>query len=256
MPIGCFAGFVIDMNKILLIGSSLLFAVVILLILKGFRLSTKAKIGFIYLHLISLFFPFVLLTTEAGCGLACMPCGNSLASLAVLALPTTLVFSTIASFFVIPGFYMFFNRRAETENGHIIKFTKKHSRRMSMKMPKIYIFDDAKPVAFSFKSFKLMMFLSVGLIDILSKKELEAVILHELGHLKRKASVLTTSVSLVRFFSPLSLVLRFNHDSGKEEVYADRFAVRVQGTDKYLRSAKRKMDEFEKENRLLSSKLA
>lgn len=246
MIMGCFAGFVIDADKMLLIAGSVLLAVITLLILKKFTLSTKAKVGLIYGHLILAFFPFVVLTTNAACGIACMPCASNLASLVALAFPTTLLFSTIAAFFVIPGFYMFFSRKSETENIYIIKFVRFYSRKLKIKNPKTYIIDNANPVAFSFKSFKSMVFLSAGLMDLLNKRELEAVILHELGHLKRKASVLTMSFSLFRMFSPFSLLARFHHDSDEEELYADKFATKLQKTDRYLKSAKRKIDEFER----------
>lgn len=246
--IGCFAGFVIDSDKLLLMGGSVSLAVITLLILKSLRLSTKSKLALIYAHLVFLFFPFVVLTTNAACGVACMPCGNNVASLVALALPTTFLASTVAGFFVIPGFYMFFSRKAETGNTQIMRFIRYHSRRMKLKMSKVYILDSANPIAFSFKSFKSMIFISAGLMDLLGKKELEAVILHELGHIKRKASVLTMSFSLLRFFSPLSLISRFHHDSDTEEIHADRAAIRIQKTDKYLKSAKRKMDAFEKES--------
>ncbi len=245
MILGCFAGFVIDADKLLLMASSFSFAIITLLILSKFKLSTKAKVGLIYSHLISLFFPFVVLTTTAACSVGCMPCANNLANLVALALPTTLLLSTIASFFVIPGFYMFFNKKAEIKNTHLLKFVKEYSARIKIHIPKVYIIDNANPIAFSFRSFKPMIFVSAGLTELLNKKEIEAVLLHELGHLKRKASVLTMSVSILRFFSPLSLLARFHHDSNAEEAYADKFAIRAQKTDRYIRSAKRKIDEFE-----------
>jgi len=245
MVMGCFAGLVIDADKMLLIASSASLAVVTLLALKKFSLSTKAKVGLIYGHLIFAFFPFVVLTTDAACGIACMPCANNLANLIALAFPTTLLFGTMAAFFVIPGFYMFFSRKFETGNAHITRFVGRYSRNIGIKKPKVYIIDNANPVAFSFKSFKSMMFLSAGLIDMLGKKELEAVILHELGHLKRKASVLSMSFSLFRIFSPLSLLARFHHDVDGEELYADGFAAKLQKTERHLKSAKRKIDEFE-----------
>lgn len=244
--IGCFAGFVIDADKLLLMASSLSFAIIMLLVLRKFKLSTKAKVGLIYGHLILLFFPFAILTTNVACGVGCMPCANNLANLVALALPTTLLLSTIAGFFFIPGFYMFFNKKAEIKNSHVLRFVNVHLKRMRIKMPKLYIIDSANPIAFSFRSFKSMIFVSAGLMDLLNKKEVEAVILHELCHIKRKASVLTMSVSLLRFFSPLSLIARFHYESDQEEIHADKFAIRLQKTDKYLKSAKRKIDEFER----------
>ena len=72
MVMGCFAGLVIDADKMLLIASSASLAVVTLLALKKFGLSTKAKVGLIYGHLIFVSLPFVVLTTDAACGIACM----------------------------------------------------------------------------------------------------------------------------------------------------------------------------------------
>ncbi len=246
MILGCFAGFVIDADKLLLIAGSVSFAIITLLLLRKTGFSAKAKVGLIYGHLMFLFFPFAVLTTDIACGVACMSCANNITNLIALAFPTTLLISTAVAFFVIPGFYMFFSRKSETGNARIMKFNQFHAKKMKIKMPKIYIIDNANPVAFSFKSFKPMMFLSAGLLDLLDKKELEAVILHELAHLKRKASVLTTSLSILRMFSPLSLLARFHYDSNKEEAYADKFAIRVQKTGKHLNSAKRKIDEFER----------
>lgn len=245
MILGCFAGFAIDADKLLLISSSILFAIITLLVLKKFRLSTKFKLGIIYGHLIFLFFPFAVLTTDVACGVACMPCANNIGNLVALALPTTFLLSSIAGFFIIPGFYMFFSKKTEAENVHILGFVKKYASRMKLKMPKTYIIDNANPVAFSFKSFKSLMFISAGLIDMLNKKELESVILHELGHIKRHASVLKMSVSLLRLFSPLSLIARFHHDADEEEVYADNIAAKLQKTKRYINSSKRKIDAFE-----------
>lgn len=84
MFLGCFAGFVIDADKLLLMSSSVLLAIITLIMLKKFALSTKFKVGLIYGHLIFLFFPFVLLTTEVTCGAACMPCGDTLSSLSLI----------------------------------------------------------------------------------------------------------------------------------------------------------------------------
>ena len=179
-----------------------------------------------------------------------MPCANNLGSLIALALPTTLLISTAAGFFIIPGFYMFFNKKTKAENFHILEFVKEYTSRMKLRLPKIYITDNANPVAFSFKSFKSMMFISAGLIDVLNKKELEAVILHELGHIKSQASLLKMSVSLLRLFSPLSLIARFHHDTDEEEIYADKIANRLQKTNRYINSAKRKIDAFERAKQL------
>src|SRR3989338_5858302 len=101
MTIGCFAGFVIDYEKMFLIGASLFFAVVMLLAMRKTH-STKYRIAMIYAHLSFLFFPFTIFTTDLACGAMCAPCGGTdMLGIALLALPTTLVFSTVAGFVLI-----------------------------------------------------------------------------------------------------------------------------------------------------------
>ena len=74
---------------------------------------------------------------------------------------------------------------------------------------------------------------------------MKAVLLHELAHLKNKSSIAKYSDTLLRMFSPISLLLRFHHDNTMEEKRADNFVIEIQRTDKHLKSAKRKIDEFE-----------
>ena len=246
MAVGCFAGLAVHTDKTPLVIASLSLAVAALVLLKKFKFSTKTRVGLIYLHLIFLFFPFVLMATAASCDITCLPCSGDFTKLIILTLPTTLIASTIAGFFLIPGIYMLFSKKSETENKSIRNFVMTYALGMYLKMPKIYILDNVTPIAFSFKSFRPMIFLAAGLLDILNKKEIEAVLLHELAHLKRRDSLLTFSTSLMRFFSPLSLLARFHYDSYNEEKHADKFAAKIQGTEKYLKSTKGKIDIFER----------
>lgn len=244
MTIGCFAGFMIDLDKTMLTIFALSFAVIFLYAIKNFSLSTKMKVGLIYGHLTLLFFPFVLFTTNFACGAMCMPCyADDAAAMISYSLPSALILATIAGFVVIPAFYTFSNKR-RMKNREIISFVKNYSGRLRIKAPKIYVMDKAKPVAFSFKSFRSAIFISVGMLDVLNKKEIQAVLLHEMAHIKQKSSVLKFSSSILRTFSPLSLLARFHHDTGKEEKEADRFAIHVQGTSRYIASAQRKIKTY------------
>jgi len=229
--LGCFQ-FYIEPEKLYISLFSLAAAILSLLGLRKLHLSTKAKISLIYSHLFFLSFPFVLLTTNVACGAACMPCYNDLSILIGYALPGTIAIATIAGFFVIPGFYIYKSRKIVIRNGFVFDFVKKHSEKM--KMPNLYLFDSAKPSAFSFRSFKSAIFLSAGLFDIMNKKETEAVILHELYHIKKSSSAM-------KFSSLFLKIYPFSFNMKKEEAEADNFAISRQGTDKYLKSAKRKM---------------
>ncbi|MBI4895039.1 MAG: M48 family metalloprotease [Candidatus Aenigmarchaeota archaeon] len=247
MIIGCLAGIPLESDKLILMGFSLIIAVATFIPLKKFNLSTKSKVALIYGHIIAILFPIVLFTTNVLCGTGCMPCYNNMYSLIALSLPTTLIIGTVISLFVIPGIYIVYYKKSVLENIQINKFVENQSKRLKITKPEIYTVNTANPLAFSFRSFKSGIFLSAGLLDILKKREVEAVILHELGHIKRKASLLTSSISILKFFTPFSLLARFHYDSYKEEKYADSFAIRKQKSSKWLKSAKRKLDEFERQ---------
>ena len=245
----CFAGITIDSSKIMLSVFSISLAILIIFLLKKFNFSNKSKIGLMYSHLVFLFYPLVLLTTQTTCGLLCISTcynsPNSMANLMLLSLPTTLLISTIVGSFAIPLYYIKTNKQRQIESGWIFNFVRKHSKTLNIKQPKIFAIDKANPLAFSFRYFKSAVFLSVGLFDILSKKELEAVILHELAHVREKTSALKLSLSFFRIFSPASLIVKFHHERVNEERKADKVASSMQKTNKYVKSARSKIQKYD-----------
>ncbi|MBS3052094.1 MAG: M48 family metalloprotease [Candidatus Aenigmarchaeota archaeon] len=242
--IGCYIGLILDPQKIILSLISLSISFFTLLLLKKTGVSTKLKISLIYAHLTSLVFPFVLFGTHVGCGIACMPCYNNVLSLVSYALPTTLFISTISSFFVVPSLYIITNKKRIIKSGHLYRFIKKYSEKMKISEPKIYVIDKAEPIAFSFRTFKSAIFLSVGVLDILKDREIECVALHELSHLKEKSSITKISLSMLKLFSPFSLISGFNIDSTDEEKKADNFVLKEQKTKKYLILTKKRFQQF------------
>src|SRR3989338_4604135 len=97
------------------------------------------------------------------------------------------------------------------------RFVRKHSKKLRLKEPKIYAINKSKPLAFSFRSHKSAIFLSIGLTEILNKKELQAVLLHELAHVKEKSSALKVSNTIMSIFSPFSRLAGFHNNTGREE---------------------------------------
>lgn len=221
-------------------------AVFVLLYISNKRLTTKTKLALIYTHLFFLAFPFVLLSTNAACGTFCMACHNNLPSLLLLSLPTAIGISAVAGFIVLPAFYITANKKRITERS-LIKFVETYSKKTGIKAPSLHVINRAKPIAFSFRSFRSSVFISIGALDILTRKELEAVMLHELAHLRQRSSAMKFSSAITKFFSPLSLLVHF-HDNNEEEHMADAFAAKEQGTAQYLLSAKRKFKRFERFN--------
>jgi len=246
MALGCFIGVPIDQTKITLTVLSFSAAFITFAIMNKFKLSTKFKVSFIYAHLITLFFPFVLLTTSTVCGIACISCYTNIYHLISYTIPMTVVISTIVGFALIPSIFVFTNQKHEIKNGSLFRLVRKYSRVLKISAPKIFAVNKAEPVAFSFRSFKSAIFLSVGLLDLLNKKEIEAVILHELAHIKQKSSIIKFSNQILNTFSPLSLIARFDYDSNEEENLADNFVLKIQKTKEHITSAKRKLRKFNK----------
>ena len=168
-------------------------------------------------------------------------------NLTLLSLPTTLLVSTIVGFVVIPLYYVKTNSQRQIKRGWIINFVKTSSKYLNIKPPRIFAVDKANPQAFSFKHFRSAIFLSVGLFDILNRKELEAVILHELAHIKEKTSALKLSLAFFRVFSPMSILVKFHHEKTDEEKKADKLASSIQKTNRHIKSARTKIRKYEKD---------
>ncbi len=242
--VDCFYGFVTDSGLLTLSVFSFFLAITTLIILKKTKLSTKQRISLIYIHLTTLFFPFVLFTVKMSCGLMSISCYYSPIHLVSYALPANLTIAIFTGFIIIPNFYISMNKKRKIKNKHIIDFVRKYSKKLNIPMPRLYAVDKASPLAFSFRSFRSAIFMSVGLFDILNKKELEAVLLHELAHIKQYSSILKVSNSFLKFLSPLSILTRFHYDSNDEEKQADDFMIKTQKTSKFLKSAKMKINIF------------
>jgi len=240
----CAPLFTTETLKLLAVSLSFVFSGIFLVLLKKLSLSAKPKIVLIYSHLLALFFPFILLTTNAGCAAVCAACYTNIYQLLSLAVPSTLIISTIAGFALIPTVFIYSNRKSEITEGRVSDFVKSSSKKLKIKQPRLYTLNTSKPVAFSFRNFRSAVFLSVGLFDILKWKEVQAVILHELAHIKQKSSSLKLSTFMLRVFSPLSVLLKFQHKNTEEEEKADLLAIRMQKTDKHIRSARRKLVEY------------
>jgi len=92
--------------------------------------------------------------------------------------------------FLISYFFSFYllkrNYKAEPLAG-MGKNLKALSAKLKISCPKIFTFKSAEPRAFSVDGFRKAIFLSDNLVSKLGKKDLSAVLLHELYHLKRRS---------------------------------------------------------------------
>jgi Zn-dependent protease with chaperone function len=221
--------FVTDPAKMLIVVVSVLVSIAALLAWKRYN-----KPWMLYAHLLFILSPLFYFAFSVNCSLSLVKgllswCTALLAKFILYVLPPAMALLFIAGYLLLPQIY------------------KKLAKPLALKQfrnlcsitgirAELFIVDKARPVAFTLGKF---VFISVGMFELLSRRELEAVLLHELHHVKTRSSWNKFSSGFVRLFSPIAW---FSSSSVEcEERAADSFAVHIQKTDKYLKTAKQKV---------------
>ena len=72
------------------------------------------------------------------------------------------------------------------------------------------------------------------------------MLLHELSHIRSRASVFKLSLHVARVLSPFAVLASFcgSQSVSREEDSADNYAANVQGTSRYIDSAKAKVTDY------------
>ncbi len=149
-------------------------------------------------------------------------------------IPAAVLGALLFAYVILPNIYLAMNKAVR-------------SRELGARLPSdvpVYIADSGRPFAFSYGGFRRWIVVSQGMIDILSPKELDAVLLHEYGHIESNSSFYKSSGWL---YSKMPLLHAFFDTPAledEEERRADGFAARMQGTRRHLNSAKRKLDGY------------
>ncbi len=224
--------FVTDPAKMSFVAVSMLLGFCMLFL---WRYSNKTWL--LYAHLGFILAPLFYFAFSINCNLSLVKsilgfCTTIFAKLVLYGLPPTMLATFILGSILVPAFY---KRRGKLTK--LLSFS--NLCRKTKISAKLYVLDKAKPVAFAFADF---IFVSVGMFELLSRKEVEAVLLHELYHVKRQSSWSKFTHAFVGRFSPFA---RFLLPSIlKEEYLADSFARKIQGTNKYLAGARRKVRRY------------
>ena|SRR3989338_617290 len=201
----------------------------------------KNKSWFIISHILFLIAPFIFIANQINCSLGLVSgllafCTKIITELIMYFVPTAIIISFITGYWIIPLFY----KRAFNAKRHNNDLVDKYARLLKLKID-FYLMDIAKPLAFSLKK---SVFVSVGMFEILNKKELEAVLLHEIGHVKNNSSLNKFTALFARIATPMASFSIVEHKIKNHEKIADDFAIKSQKTEKYVNSAREKITKY------------
>lgn len=199
----------------------------------------------IYGHLAFLFLPLFIFAQTLSCSwdwIASLAqfCSIMWTKLLIYLIPFAVGGAIIVGYFIIPLLYRWHLKAQE----YPCHFIEKYTREQGINMIRFYIIDTMKPVAFSFST---AIFMSIGMYELLTRKQREAVLLHELYHIKEQSGWKKFSSLLGRMITPLAHFSHVHRSIEAEEEAADTFAINIQGTNKNLLTAQQKVMRYEYE---------
>lgn len=205
----------------------------------------KRNYLFVYAHLLFVITPFLLLANKINCTMSIIDgllqlCGIAISEFMIYSAPVIVFATMLTGYFIVPFIYTKRFAVKEVKKPEVSEFN-----RLNKANARIYFLDSSEPLAFTISN---KIFISVGISQIFSRKELEAVILHELGHIKNKTSINKLSAQIMRFFSPMSYFGLNDYCHDCEEKKADHFAIKTQKTTEHLNSARRKVKMYWRQN--------
>ncbi len=240
----CVFGFFYDPIKVSVSLLSLMLSVWFFVLMRR-QIEPRKKVMLIYAHLFTLIFPVVYYAFTNGCmSIASVGFCNSLKP-ALTIFFVTLLSSIGLGYLLTPLMLKFSSRASRVKNHCLNDFIAAEAMKAGIERPILHLLDSAKPQAFCVSILRPRIYVSIGLSELLSKKEMEAVLLHEIGHIKRQSSWLKFSTYVHRLASPFSALTDFSPMLSAEETAADEFAIGQQGTSRHIAAAKKKIAAYE-----------
>lgn len=197
------------------------------------------KAGLLYAHLFFLFLPLLDFAVAVPCQMPFVQglltfCSVVITRTIILMVPFAMLLAVLFGIVAGPALYrrIYGAKRLEGKRYDAL------ASKTGVSGVKFWTLDTARPLAFSFGKNVLM---SVGMFELLNRNEQDAVLLHELGHVRQKSPASKFSLALARLFSPVAHFASVGERVDAEEKAADAFAATTQGTIKHLRAAKRKL---------------
>ena len=220
----------------LFLSSFLVAAVLYSAVRKETNLQRKSLLMF--LNLLAVAFPLVLLAFSLGCSEFQLGCAITISQTLLLAFPASLVLAFAFYYLLIPTLRTLNCAPIDYANP-LAAFVAAEAANLGIPTPRLMVLQVHEPVAYSMTAVFPTIVVSVGVLELLTRKEQEAVALHELYHLSRKSPSFKVWSLLYGLFLPFSRPSFFN-DLSKDELAADGYAGRVQGTGRFVASAKAK----------------
>lgn len=208
------------------------------LILVGRTSEIKKKLVLLRLHISLLFSPLLFMAFTWRCG---MPISSCSSHVLLFSIPFSVFLSYVAGLLIVPRLYakrLGLRHLKDTAANKIAGFQLSG---ILGSTPELYSIDVAEPVAFVKAGRRPSIHLSIGLIELLSPKELEAVMLHETYHLKSHSSEIKFASAFSKIVSPFRW---FDKHQSNDELEADKFASCIQRTTRFITTARRKINKF------------
>lgn len=203
-------------------------------LIKFANTDRNTRLSLIYLHITS--FIFLAFTF-----IVAMTCGMFLLNVFVAIIPIMLFIGMMATYLIGPRIYLWSLDVSETKDMRLNSWTKTYSKIMGVRKPILYVTDEIEPAAFSAYGITPKICISKPIMKILNAKEIKAIIVHELAHIRMKTQIFNISLSFLRFLTPFSLVHAFSGELDPDEIKADEYVKTIQGTSEYLNNAKGKI---------------
>ena len=182
-------------------------------------------------------FPFSLLALSLGCSVAQLGCAVLLTQSLLLAVPLSLVVALLLIRLLVPRL-QYSGCRALPRHHTLSRFAVREAKLLGLPKPKLLVLERQVPVAYCGERGRVIA-ISVGVLELLGRREQEAVVLHELYHLASRGPSFKALSAVYQFFLPFSSPA-FSKDLDLEETRADDYAAARQGTRRFLNSARGK----------------
>lgn len=229
------------------LGKGILGLSAIAVIISGYKIHTekemKNKLNWIYIAIFGILLPFVYVAVTMVCHIGFFGCTERTM---MYSIPISFIVTLVIGYILIPFAYMKLKKNHKIVSDYQTDFIESLASKNKIKKPPLYVFESSNPEAFSYSLFTPVIMISTRLYELLNKKELEAVLLHELGHLKNGSSYYKFAAFFAASLPVFSRIIDVVLVEKKEESIADDFAVSIQKTNKHIKSARKKVHQYYK----------